>query len=444
MSPNTQGKTRLESWKEIAAWFRRGERTVMRWETERGLPVRRMPGLDKSRVYAEIADLEAWRRGSAAALSEPATAPGAAGDTALANPPAPRRTWAPWWVAAGAAGVLAAIALIANAPAFTGAPKPPSLAAQRLYVAGMDDWAARTPAGLNRAVGEFGAAIARDPDYAEAYTGLANSYNLLREYTLMPSSQAFPLARTAALHALALNDRLASAHAALAFANFYGFWDAASARREFARAIALDPTSETSHHWFATFLMTQGDNAGALRQIDIARALDPASPAIAADRAVILYAAGRKTEALADIKVVEAAHPDFLSPHNYLANFALIDGDDEGYARESQIAAGLTDDPLRVALASAAREGLKAGGRRAMLQAILAEQTRQLQSGGASAYDVARTRAMLGDAAGAKTFLRLSLDRREAEITIVGVDKAFDPLRGDPEFQHLARWIRPG
>lgn len=259
----------------------------------------------------------------------------------------------------------------------------------------------------------------------------------------MPSSQAFPLAKAAAEHALALNDGLASAHAALAFADYYGFWDTGQARREFARAIALDPRNETARHWFAIFLMAKGDNAGALREIDAARALDPTSPAIAVDRADVLYATGKRAEGMAEIKAIEAAHPDFLSPHNYLAYFDLTEGDNEGYARESAIAGRLTDDPRREALAVAAGEALAVGGRRNMLFAVLSEKTRQFQSGSGSAYAVAQIRALLGDAAGAKACLMLSLDRREAEIASIGFDPGFAALRADPEFQRLARRVRP-
>ena len=184
------------------------------------------------------------------------------------------------------------------------AARPPPLAAQRLYLAGMDDWAKRTPAGLNRAVTEFSAAIARDPDYGEAYAGLAITYDLLREYTLMPSSQAYQLATAAAQRALALDDRLSYAHAALGFAEFYGSRKTSAARSEFRRAVELDPRNETAHHWRATFLMTLGDVAGARREIEAAWALNPGSLAIAADRAFILYANGKTAEAVGNLKAL--------------------------------------------------------------------------------------------------------------------------------------------
>ena len=301
----------------------------------------------------------------------------------------------------------------------------------------MDDWAKRTPASLSRAVSEFSAAIARDPDYAEAYAGLAGAYDLMREYTLMPSAQAFPLAKAAAQHALALNDKVAAAHAALAFADFYGDWDAAGARAEFARAIALDPRNETAHHWFATFLMTQGEFAGALRQIDIARALDPTSPAIAADRDLILYNNGDKTAARAGVEALEAADPRFLSPHRDKAAFDLYGGDDAGFLGESALCARLTGDDGSMATVEAARSGLRQNGHHGMLKALLSESMRQFQMGRGSAELVADAYARLGEAARAMAWLRLAFERRETEVTNLAADPAFDAMRGDPEFQRL-------
>jgi len=452
MSLSGQVPRRLESWKEVAAYFRRAERTVKRWEATRGLPIHRLPGAARSGVYAEIAELEAWRRSEAAALAESETGVGEVGEDEpdeADSPPAgagrwrrPGR-WAPW--AVGLAAV-AAVAFIASAPPFTGsrprprtsaAAGPASLPAQRLYLAGMDDWARRTPASLERSVGEFNAAIEGDPDYAEAYAGLAGSYDLMREYTLMPSSQAFPLAKAAAEHALALDDKVAAAHAALAFADFYGDWDAADARREFARAIALDPKSETAHHWFATFLMTQADYAGALREIDAALALDPASPAIAADRDLILYNSGQWARGAAGMKALEAAQPMFLSPHNYIAGFDYEAGDDAASLNESAIAARLTGDRTRLAMVEAARRGLRSGGHRGMLEALLAERTRQFQTGLGLAYPVAQAWVELGDRARAEAWLRLAFDRRETEATGLAADAVFAPLRADPQFKGL-------
>lgn len=431
-------RIRLETWKQIAAYFGKNQRTVKRWEAVRGLPVRRLPGPGNGRVYADVEELEAWR--SSRGIS--------GGQAGLAERLSDRLTGVRthWGVAALIGVILAALVLAAAlgwGPALLRGMNPPSLAAQRSYVQGMDDLRQRTAQSLNRAIDEFHAAIASDPDYADAYAGLAETYDLIREYTAMPASQAFPLARQAATRAVALNSTLAEGHASLAFADYYGFWDADAAHREFADAIALDPRSELAHHWFATFLMERGDSAAALPEINHALALNPTSPAIQADRWLILYAAGRAREAVTGLKALETARPDDLSPHNYLAAIDLIAGDDQDYLREAEWAARLTGDRNRAAVIEAARRGFAASGRQGMLQAVLGEQTAQFQQGLASAYSMAATEALLGDGAAAAADLKLAFRRREPELTDLPNDPAFTSLRSTSAYQALLRQLAP-
>jgi tetratricopeptide (TPR) repeat protein len=289
----------------------------------------------------------------------------------------------------------------------------PPLEAQRLYVKGMDDFRLRTADSLNRAVREFTGAIQKDPDYAEAYVGLADTYNLLREYTLMPAKEAYPLAEASAKKALKLDPRLAEGHAALAFVKAYWRNDATGARREFERAIALDPSSAQAHHWFASFLLTQRQYPESLQQYDQALALDPTSRAARADRAFALNGLGRKAEALEVLRTLAAKEPGFLSPHNYLAGLAFEAGRDQEFLEESQRAAEMLGDRHRLALLAEARKGLAEGGHRGMLERMAAEQRRQVELGVEPAYALALTYAYLGDAAQTEAYLRLSVDRRE-------------------------------
>jgi tetratricopeptide (TPR) repeat protein len=295
----------------------------------------------------------------------------------------------------------------------------------------MRDFATRTPISLNRAVNELDAAIAESPDYAQPYAGLADTYDLLREYTGMPATQAFSLAQAAARKALSLDPDLGDAHAALAFARYWGFWDARDSRAHFARAIALDPASPRAHHWYATFLVNQGDTAAALSEIDTALRLDPGSRAVLADRALILHYAGRTGESLEILRRLAASQPDFLSPHLYLADIAFTTGDDGAYLDETLRAAELSGAEEQAAAVREARRALAAGGRRAMLATLLHSQTRAFVNGRASAFSVARLHAALGDASLARAYLRLAFDRREMDCLTLTIDRAFDPLRGD-------------
>jgi DNA-binding winged helix-turn-helix (wHTH) protein len=125
--------------------------------------------------------------------------------------------------------------------------------AEEFYLQGRYYWEKRTPDSLNKAVDSFMQAIVHDPGYAPAYVGLADCYNLLREYTVMPASKAYPCVLAAAKKAVELDGRSSEAHASLAFVSFYGMWDAATADREFRQALELNPSNAIAHHWYATY-----------------------------------------------------------------------------------------------------------------------------------------------------------------------------------------------
>src|SRR5581483_4400848 len=131
--------------------------------------------------------------------------------------------------------------------------QPANREAEDYYLKGRFYWNKRTPESLNQAVDSFTQAIVHDPNYSDAYVGLADCYNLLREYTMMPASEAYPRALAAAKKAVELDDHSSAAHASLAFVSFFGMWNAGTADEEFRRAIDLDPNNSNAHHWYATF-----------------------------------------------------------------------------------------------------------------------------------------------------------------------------------------------
>ena len=165
--------------------------------------------------------------------------------------------------------------------------------AYEAYLRGRYLWNKRTADGLVRAVDYFNQAIARDPNYAAAYSGLADTYALLGdwEYAAMSPKEAMPKALSAARKALQLDDSLGEAHASLAFC-LEGFdWDFAAAEREFQRAIDLNPGYATAHHWYAWHLSLVGRNKEAIAEMQKAVSLDPVSPVVNADLAELLLIA---------------------------------------------------------------------------------------------------------------------------------------------------------
>src|SRR5579871_3376720 len=190
--------------------------------------------------------------------------------------------------------------------------------AEDYYLKGRFYWNKRTPESLNQAVDSFTQAIVHDPNYSDAYVGLADCYNLLREYTMMPAGEAYPRALAAAKKAVELDDQSSAAHASLAFVSFFGMWDAGTADEEFRRAINLDPNNANAHHWYATYLQAVRRFDESLHEIDRAQALDPNSSSILVDKGMLLWRAGHQEEALRLLRQLEQADPEAVSPHRYL------------------------------------------------------------------------------------------------------------------------------
>ena len=428
---------RLKSWKEIAAFFGTDERTVRRWATGRGLPVSRIPGGAGSTVYAEIAELERWMSGPKEGTKDVG-----------ADPPvrsaATRSGRAPLVALLALLLAGSALAALVGRDVLSGAEESrhqPSQRALDLHLAATYQWERRTPASLGRAVALFGQAIAEDPAFAEAYTGLANTYLLMREFGGMADSEAFPRAQAAAERALHLDDRLSDAHAAYAFVTFHWTWDLDRGLREFQRAIALDPRSARARHWYATALLHAVAFEKALEEIDAAQRLDPTSHAILADKGLVLLTMGRKEEGLALLRQVAAAEPGFLSPHVYMARFYLVYGDYRGWLSEARIAARLGGDDARLAVLDEAERALRAGGGKAVLRTLLADQKRLSERGGAGAYPLANLHALIGDRDAALRHLEIAAKAREPAVLGLLADPMLASVRNEPAFRRLARRI---
>lgn len=436
---------RLDTWKEIAGYFGRDERTVRRWEASRGLPVYRVPGSSGGTVYAFEPELRAWLQGSLPAAGD---SPEPIAD----QEPQPAYSGAPPSRGLRYGGAIILFVVLGLGLATTlywvtmmrpGQQDPADRGhdprAVALYRAGLYEWQTRTPAGLSYAVTDFQRAIARDPGYARAYAGLANCYNLLREYTAMPASQAYPLAMAAASRAIALDPRLAEAHAALAFDEFYWARKQAAAREEFGKALSLAPNNPQVHHWYATFLMTMGEPHQALQEIDRAASLDSASSAILADKGLILFTAGEPEAALGLLRRLEQMQPGFFSPHLYLATLYFARGDDADYVRELQTAAAFRRDSNQERVAAAAMTGFAKGGHTGMLTSVLAVQKQLYTLGQQSAYGIARTYAELHDEPATLAYLRMSLAKHELDNIALLTDPELRGLRSRSDFPDLLR-----
>lgn len=314
--------------------------------------------------------------------------------------------------------------------------------AHELCLKGRYYWNKRTPDGLNRAVDSFTQAIVKDPGYAPAYVGLADTYNLLSEYTAMPEAEAFSRALAAAKKAVELDDRSVGAHTSLAFASFWGAWDPVMAEREYKRAIELDPNYVPAHHWYATMLNAEGRSRESLAQIERARELDPASATILADEAVILFKAGQKDRATAILTQLAESEPSFISMHRYLAFIYLAEEKFDAYLSELGKVAGLSHDQEQLDLVSTGEKAYAAGGGRAMLDAM-----RQRLAGYSSPerprnYEMAQLCALLGENKRAIEYLQAAIVSRESSVLDMASAAEFEGLHDDPGWNELLNQIR--
>jgi len=467
-------KKRLDSWKEIATFFGRDERTVKRWEKERGLPVYRVPGSARGGVFAYAEELAEWLKTPSlvlevADLTHDDSSAGDSQETAPALPaskvdagvtplgsysaapiPTPSRLAAAkpfFWLAPLVliVGTFLAFSFGHREPRFKNAlaaPHVPSAEAQDLYLKGRYYFEKRTADDLNKAVDFFTQAIVHDPGYAAPYVGLADTYNLLREYSAMPPQEAYPRALAAARKAVELDPNSAEAHNSLAFASFWGFFDAATADREFKRAIELDATLPRAHHWYATFLVEIGRAPEALTEIERARQLDPSSTPILADKGFILVENGKKEEARVLLTQLSLSQPDFIHSHQYLADLIYFpEGNYSGYFQENRIVARLRHDGTAEKNLEAEEKGYQSGGLPGLLEARLRTAQELFDRGFGSAFEVAEAHSDLGQNDDALKYLDIAYQRHDQMLATLDVNSHLQSLHQNQQFRELVARI---
>ena len=307
--------------------------------------------------------------------------------------------------------------------------------AYEAYLEGRYFWNKRTAEGLKRAKDYFDDAVAKAPDYAPAYSGLADTYALLGDwqYGVMAAREALPAAKAAAIKALALDDTLGEAHTSLGFV-LSGFdWDWVSAEREFRRAIDLNPGYATAHHWYAWHLSLMGRHDEAIAEMREARSRDPLSLIINTDLAEILLIAHRLDESVQQSRKTIDMDPDFALAHNQLAEAYLQKHQGEDAIVEFQKAVRLSDGSP-VCSANLAR-AYASSGRRADAEQLLTALKHRSNAAYSNAAEIAMIDAALGDKGQAMVWLERGYDERFNPGVLLR--PGFDSLRGDPAFRNL-------
>ena len=186
------------------------------------------------------------------------------------------------------------------------------------YLKGRSYWNQRTEAGLNHAIEQFTRAIGVDPNYAQAYSGIADSYTTLGYFSYLDPNEAFPRAKAAAGKAIELDPTLAEAHASLAYYNLYHAWNWVEAEKEFHQAIALNPNYATAHEWYSIYLLAMRRPEEAWVEINRARELDPLSVIISTDVGFNYFYKHDYDRAISQLRNTLAINPKFPLAHLWL------------------------------------------------------------------------------------------------------------------------------
>jgi DNA-binding SARP family transcriptional activator len=319
---------------------------------------------------------------------------------------------------------------------YTGDPE-----AYTLYLKGRFHWNKRTGDGLRKAIECFDKAIERDPSYALAYSGLADCYNLLSLYSVLPPKKAMPKAKAAVRKALQIDTSLAEAHTSLAYTYFYYDWDWAAAEREFRSAIELKPNYATAHHWYHELLTALGRFDEQMIEILQAQELDPLSLIINTDVGWGLYYGRAYDQAVEQLRRTLELDSNFAVAHLMLGLT---------YAQQNRLTEALNSiqraislsegDPLTLAIAALGYVHA-VSGKKAEAWEVIERLTGLSRSRYASDYCQAMVLTGLGERDKAIKRLASAFRERYDRLVYLNVEPIFDTLKDDPNFQNLIRSI---
>jgi TolB-like protein/DNA-binding winged helix-turn-helix (wHTH) protein/Tfp pilus assembly protein PilF len=319
-------------------------------------------------------------------------------------------------------------------------PRSANEQARNAYLRGRYLWNERTPSGLTKSIEYYTDAIRADRNYAEAYAALSESYVTLSVYGGPDPAAALWKAQFAAERALQLDSSLSAAHTALGGVKTDRDWDWKGAENEYRRALAINPSDSTAHHWYGLHLVRMGRGQQGLSELERALALDPLSLIIATDLAETYYLLRKPDAAMTRINEVLALNPDFAQAHvvkgkileelhRYPEAEREFEEADRAFGRGSSL------DFMRghsLALAGEREKALK------IAQDIEAASEQQYVSGA----NIAQVYCALGETDTAMKWLDRAYKRHDTAMNMLGVDPLFDGCRADPRFQELLRRIK--
>jgi adenylate cyclase len=319
--------------------------------------------------------------------------------------------------------------------------KKPNTEAYDLYLKGRYFLNRKNEADARRAIDYFQQALAKDPNDAPAYAGLADSYSSFAfPLGVVTPREAMPKAKEAAQRALAIDNALGEAHASLAYIAFFYDWDWAAAERGFKRALELNPNNADTHHWYSHFLMGQGRIEESLTQSKRALELSPFDILFNIHLGWHYLNARQYDQALDQIEKTVEMDKNFAQTYPWLGLILEQQGRYPEAIAAFQKAIKLFPGGSSIAEAELAHT-YALSGNRAEAQKIIAELQELAKSKYISSYQIAAIYAGLGEKDQAFAWLEKAYEERSDGLVYLKAEQRFDSLRSDPRFNDLARRI---
>jgi serine/threonine-protein kinase len=312
--------------------------------------------------------------------------------------------------------------------------------AYSLYLKGRFWWNRRTQADIAQGIRYFEQAIAEDPGYALAYSGLADSYALDLDYRGVPVVEGMERAKAEARKAIELDETLAEAHTSLAWVTFIYDWDWRAAEREFRRAIELNPRYSTARQWYAWYLMAMGRLDEALAEGKVAVELDSASVSIRRSLGWLLYYSRQSESALENLRRALTMDPTAEETHRLLALVYLQQGRYDDAAAAFREAIANSGNPV-LAMSGLGHVAARRG-RLDQARKVLSDLEERARSQYVSPVPMVGLQVALGDFDSAFEGLERAHEERRGWLAYLRIEPMLEPLHGDARFQRLLERMR--
>ena len=306
--------------------------------------------------------------------------------------------------------------------------------AYQLYLQGLFYWNKWTQDGFQKAIVFFRRAVEKDPNYAQAYAGLADAYSFTGGSGYVAPAEVWQSAKSAAAQSVKLDDTLPEGHVSLALVRENFDWDWVGAEHEFRRAIQLNPNSAEAHHWYGDFLTRLGRFDEARSELKKAQDLDPLSLLINTSVGRQLYYARQYAAAIEQLRKTLEMDPNFVPAQQAIELAYAQNGMNREAVSERQKVLTLSGSPD---LAATIGEDYSKSGYSGVLQSSLEGLNEVSKRGYVSSYNIAQIHARLGDKPQALAMLARAYGARDGNLTYLKIDPVFDELRSDPQFQGL-------